>query len=130
VVAVVVLPVTPEYGGGQIDDAGAAAGQIGHAVANVIAAVEQPLHADIGALVDVHFDDDGFDLDLRAADIELVDHRHQRLHDFRRRRDDERIGGTSAQMVTLASTFECRRRRGGARAVTGGPPCALAEAVA
>ena len=53
---------------------------------------EQPLHAEVRALVDVDFDDDGFDLNLRAADIELVDHAHQGLHDFGRRGDDQRVG--------------------------------------
>ena len=81
-------------GRGQIDDAGAgAAGEIGHAVAQVVAAVEEPLHAEIRALVDRDFDDQRLDLDLRAADIEFVDDRHQVLHDLRRRRHDERIGG-------------------------------------
>ena len=82
-------------GGGQIDDAGAGAGQIDDAGRHGAAALaeQQPLHAEVGALVDVDFDDDGFDLDLRAADIELVDHAHQRLHDLGRRRDDQRIGG-------------------------------------
>ncbi len=54
---------------------------------------QQPLHAEIGTLVHVDFDDDGFNVDLRAADIELVDDRHQRLHDLGRRRNDQRVGG-------------------------------------
>ncbi len=53
---------------------------------------QQPLHAEIGALVDVDFDDDGFNLDLRTADVELVDDRHQGLHDLGRRRNDQRVG--------------------------------------
>ncbi len=112
-----------QRGGGQVDDAGTgAAGQIDHAVAQVGTAVEQPLHAQIGALIDIHLDDQGLHFDLRPADIELVDHRHQVLHDLGRCGHDEGIGGDirpnrhAGIQVACAAAAALRRRRARLRA--------------
>ena len=51
-----------------------------------------PVHAELGVLVHVDVDDDGFDQHLHAADVELVDHAHERAHDLGGRGDDQRVG--------------------------------------
>ena len=51
-----------------------------------------PVHAELGVLVHVDVDDDRFDQHLHAADVELVDHAHERAHDLGGRGDDQRVG--------------------------------------
>jgi hypothetical protein len=58
-----------------------------------LAAVDRPIHAEFGRFVGRHFDDDRFDQNLSATDVEFVDHGHQRVHRFGGRGDHERVGG-------------------------------------
>jgi hypothetical protein len=84
--------------GREIDDARAGARQVDDAGRDAVVALGDPLHAEIGALVDVDFDDDRLDLDLRAADVELVDDRHQDFMIFGGAVMISALVGTSAQM--------------------------------
>ncbi len=75
----------------------------------VLAAVDDPAHAQLRGAVIRHFGDDGLDQHLGAADIQLIDHRAQRTHGLARRGDHQRVGGRVRPDgdVTVAST---RRR--------------------
>src|SRR6185312_8625096 len=119
-------------GRGQVHDAGAGPGKIDDAGRNrgVALSEQQPLHAQIRTLVDVHLDDEGLDLYLRAANVELVDHRHQRFHDLGGRRDDERIGcdvrpDGDAGIDIRGAGWGSTRRRGSALRLGGGGGLAL-----
>ena len=70
----------------------------------VLAAVDRPVDAELDGLVGRHLDDDRLDQHLRAADVELVDDRHQRPHHLGRRGDDQGVGLGSAQIVMFLST--------------------------
>ena len=80
-------------GAGEIDDAGAADG-FDESADRLIAlrAIHQPIDAELGRFVGRDFDDDRLDDHLRTTNIELVDHRHQRIHGLGRCRDHERVG--------------------------------------
>ena len=84
---------------------------------------------EIRALVDVHFNDDGFHLNLRAPDVELVDDAHQGLHDLRRRRNDQRVGRDVGPNRDAGIDIGAAAAAAAGLAA-GGPPCAFAEAVA
>ena len=80
-----------------------------------------PVHAELGVLVHVDVDDDGFDEHLHAADVEFVDHAHERAHDLGGRGDDQRVGlrlrpdggGAIGAGGDAARGATARRRRAG-----------------
>ena len=61
-----------------------------------------PLDAELGRLVGGDLDDQRLDVDLRAAQVELVDDRAQLVVQRLGRRDDQRVGGGSAWIVEAA----------------------------
>ncbi len=73
-----------------------------------------PLDAELGRLVARHLDDQGFDEDLRAAHVELVDHGAQLAIDRVGRGDDERVG-RRVRLDVRASDLSRYRRRGRGR---------------
>jgi hypothetical protein len=94
-----------------------------------------PLHAELGRLVGVDFDDQAFDQHLRAAAVELVDHGAQLPVLRLGRRDDQRVGGRVGLDLAAGGRlagWRCERRGGrGAGAVLplrwccrSGPPSA------
>ena len=124
------LPVPPEVGADHADPF----------LSPFVADQALPLEAEVGGVVAVDLDDQRLDVDLRAARVELVDHRaHLAVHRLGRG-DDQRIGrrvgldqaaGGGAGADRLVGAALCRGRggqrgrpgAGRAGAVARMPPC-------